>query len=189
MVLRRISRGEGIAALSALALLAVTFVDWYGAEVAGQARRIRLGGGAGAGGSAWQSLDLLPWFLLVVVAVAVGAVALAARGSKRESPVPASAVVAVLGGLATLWILLRILFPPGFGELGGVSVNATLDLGVWLALAAALGIAYGGYRTMGERGTSFAQVADSLSRPSAKPKSRRGPAQPSSRRRSPSSSG
>ncbi len=167
MSLKRVGRGEGIAALSALVLFAVTFVDWYGAEVAGQARRIELGGGAGAGGSAWQSLDLLPWFLLLVVGAAVGAAALSARGSQWRPPVPASAAVAVLGGLATLWILLRIVFPPGFGELGGVAVNATLDLGAWLGLAAAFGVACGGYRAMGERGTSFAQIADDLARPRA----------------------
>ncbi len=193
---RRLSRGEAVAALSALALFVFMFLDWYGAEVAGEARRIKLGGGAGAGGDAWQTLDVISWLLLVVILVAVAAAVLRLRGSKWEPAVPLSAAVAVLGGLATLLVLLRILFPPDFGELGGVGVNATLKLGVWLGLAAAAGIAYGGYRSMAERGTSFAKVADSLSKPGAttKPKRQRrpesrGPARSASKKRSPSSSG
>lgn len=165
MRLGRLQPGEAVAALSALALVGVTFVDWYGSEVAGQVGRIELGGGAGAGGSAWRSLDLLPWFLLLVALATVSAALLAARGTRRRPAVPPSAAVAVLGGLATLWVLLRILFPPAFGDLGGVAVNATVELGAYLGLAAAAGIAYGGYRAMGERGTSFKDVADRLSRP------------------------
>ena len=72
----------------------------------------------------------------------------------------------MLGGLSTLLILFRILVPPELGSLGGVAVNATLELGVFLGLVAAFGIAYGGYRAMGERATSFEQVADDLSRKS-----------------------
>ncbi len=186
----RLKPGEAIAALSALVLLAVTFVGWYGSEVAGQASRIKLGGGAGAGGSAWQSLDLLPWFLLLVALVALGAALLALRGSRWRPAIPLSAAVSVLGGVATLWVLARVLFPPAFGSLGGVPVNATVELGAYLGLAAAAGIAYGGYRAMGERGTSFAEVADGLSRPKPpRGSAPRSPARPSSRRRSPSSSG
>lgn len=179
-ILRRLRPGEAIAAGSAIGLLVVSFVDWYGSEVSGQAARIKLGGGAGAGGSAWQSLDVLPWFLLLASLVALGAAALALRGSHWRPAIPTSAAVAVLGGLATLWVLLRILFPPDFGDLGGVPVNASVELGAWLGLAAAAGVAYGGYRAMGERGTSFSDVADRLSPPRERP---------ASRRRSPSSSG
>ncbi|MGE5408735.1 MAG: hypothetical protein ACM3NV_08985 [Syntrophothermus sp.] len=186
----RLGVGEAIALVAALALFACMFLDWYGAELAGQARRIELGGGAGGGGDAWQTLDLLSWLLLVVILTAVGAAALRLGGSRWRPAVPPSAAVAVLGGLATLLVLLRILFPPDFGQLGGVAVNATPQLGAFLGLAAAAGIAYGGYRAMGERGTSFAKVADELARPrAARPQPRRSPAKPASRRRSRSSSG
>ncbi|MFN8217226.1 MAG: hypothetical protein U0R71_11600 [Solirubrobacterales bacterium] len=160
----RLERGEAIAALAGAALLATTFLDWYGSELAGQARRIKLGGGAGAGGDAWDSLDLLPWLLLLAALVALATAVLALRRSRWRPAVPLDAAVAVLGGAATLWVALRILFPPGFGELGGVAVNATVELGAYLGLAAAAGVAYGGYRALGERGTSFARIADELSR-------------------------
>ena len=167
MKLGRLRRGEAIAAVAAIALLAFTFFDWYGSEVSGQVGRIKLGGEAGLGGDAWSSLDLLPWFLAIVALAALGGALLALRGSKWRPAIPLSAVVAVLGGAAALWVALRILFPPDFGQLGGVTINAKVQLGAYLALAAAAGVAYGGYRAMGERGTSFAKIADELSRPVA----------------------
>jgi hypothetical protein len=162
--LSRLRAGEAIAAVSAVLLFAAMFAEWYGAEVSGQVGTISLGGGTGAGGSAWQTLDLISLVLMLTVVVAVGAVLLRLFGSSWEPAIPPSAAVAVLGGLSTLLVLFRILVPPDFGTLGGVSVNATLQLGVFLGLATAAAIAYGGYRAMGERGTSFEAIANALSR-------------------------
>jgi len=168
--LSRLRAGEAIAAASAIALLVFTFLDWYGAEVSGQVAAISLGGGAGAGGSAWQTLEGVSLVLAANAAVAIGAALLRLSGSHWEPAIPPSAVVAVLGGLSTVLVLLRILIPPDFGDLGGVPINATLKLGAFLGLAAAAGVAYGGYRAMGERGTSFEAIADALSRDRRKPR-------------------
>lgn len=163
MRLDRLRRGETIAALSALLLFGLMFATWYGSEVSGQVSEIE---GAGAGGSAWQTLDLIPLFLMLAITVAVGALLLRLFGSDWKPAIPPGAAVALLGGLATLLVLFRILVPPGFDTLGGVEVEATLKLGAFLGLAASFGIAYGGYRAMGEEGTSFAAVADGLAKPS-----------------------
>jgi hypothetical protein len=190
----RLKAGEAIFLLAAVLLFAFMFLGWYGSEVSGQAGEIRLGGGAGAGGSAWQALDVIPLVLMLTVVAAIGAALLRLSGSRWEPAIPPSVAVAVLAGLSTLLVLFRIIVPPDFGTLGGVTVNATLRLGVFLGLAAAAGVAYGGYRAMGERGTSFARVADELSvkRPAtqAGSKSERPPRSGkfASRRRSPSSS-
>lgn len=93
----------------------------------------------------------------------VGAALLRLRDSKWEPAIPLSAAIAVLGGLSLLLIGFRIVDPPDFGTLGGVTVEATRDLGAFLGFLAAAGIAYGGYRAMGERGTSFAMIAEGLS--------------------------
>lgn len=200
-----LTRGEAIAALSAIALFVFTFLTWYDAEVVGQVREIKLGGGAGAGGNAWQTLEVLPVGVLLTVIVAVGAALLRLAGSKREPAVPLGAAIAVLGGVSTLGVLFRIIAPPDLGNLGGVPLGASVQLGAFLALAAAAGVAYGGYRAMGERGASFAEVAERLSRDhertkrertkvkpkrAPKPKSSRSrrPAKSSSRKQSPSSS-
>ena len=157
----RLRRGEAIAAIAALALFGLMFVSWYGSEVSGQVGRIDFEG-AGGSGSAWQALELIPLVLMATIVVAVGAALLRASGSTWRPAIPAGAAVAVLGGLSTLLVAFRIVFPPDFGTLGGVSVEATLKLGAFLGLIAAAGIAYGGYRAMREEGSSFAAVADGL---------------------------
>lgn len=164
MRLGRLNRGEAIALLAAIGLFAFMFLSWYGSEVSGQAGAIHLAGGTGAGGSAWSTLAAISFVLMLTVTVTVGACLLRALDSSWEPAIPPSAAVAVLGGLSFLLIFLRIVFPPGFGTLGGIAVNATLEPGIFLALAAAAGIAYGGFRAMGQRNTSFARIANGLSR-------------------------
>ncbi|HWW67285.1 MAG TPA: hypothetical protein VNY83_04820, partial [Solirubrobacterales bacterium] len=78
-------------------------------------------------------------------------------------PISMNAVVAVLGGLSVLLILFRIVDPPSFGSFGGVSVEGTVEIGIFLGLIAAAGIAYGGYLAMKEEGASFGDTADRLS--------------------------
>ena len=46
---------------------------------------------------------------------------------------------------------------------GGVSVDASVEFGIFLWLLAAAGIGFGGYRAMQEEGTSFGDAADRLS--------------------------
>lgn len=149
--------GERIAALSALALLGFSFLDWYGAEPAGEAHFP-----TSAGGSAWQTLGPILVVLMATVAAALATAALRVARSKWRPAVPMNALVAVLGGLSALLILFRILVPPGLGDVGGISLDATLSAGAFLSLLAACGVAYGGYRALGEEGNSFATVADAL---------------------------
>jgi hypothetical protein len=162
MKLDRLNRGEAIALIAAIALFVFMFLGWYGSEIAGQAGKIDFGDGAGTGGSAWAALEGISLVLMLTIAVTLGAALLALLDSDWKPAIPPSAAVSVLGGLSFLLILLRILFPPDFGTLGGIAVNATPELGIFLGLAAAAGIFYGGYRAMGLRGTSFAKVADAL---------------------------
>ncbi len=149
--------GERIAALSALCLLAFSFLDWYGSEPAGDAHFP-----TGAGGSAWQTLGPILIVLVATVVAALATAALRLARSKWRPAVPLNAVVAALGGLSTLLILFRIVDPPGFGDVGGIPLEATLSAGVFLSLIAACGIGYGGYRAMGEEGSSFESIADGL---------------------------
>jgi hypothetical protein len=165
--LDRLRRGETIALVAAVLLFACMFFGWYGSEISGQAGTIQFSGAA-VGGSAWQTLSVVSFVLMLTIVVAVGTALLALGGSKWRPAIPPSAVVAVLGGLSTLLVLFRILVPPDLGQLGGIDRNATLELGAFLGLLFAAAIAYGGYRAMGERGTSFAAIGDSLSRDRSK---------------------
>jgi hypothetical protein len=163
--LGRLRRGETIYLVAAILLFVLMFFDWYG--VGWKNGSESLGGviTAVAGGSAWQTLEVLPLFLMLTVAVAVGAALLRLGGSDWKPAIPPGVAVCVLGLLAALGILGRMVSPPDLGGEGiGYSVN--LELGIFLALAAALGVAYGGWRAMADEGTSFADVGKRLEAPS-----------------------
>jgi hypothetical protein len=159
--LDKLSPGEKIAGGSAILLFIFMFFDWFGVEVTG------VGGFSGSvpggGGSAWDALDFIPIVLLVTIVAALVLVGLRLTDSAYEPPVPMSTIVTVLGVISVLLILFRIIDPPSFGDFGGVSVDATLSLGIFLGLIAAGGIAFGGYSTMKEEGITFGDAADRLS--------------------------
>ncbi|HEX6753444.1 MAG TPA: hypothetical protein VF093_07675 [Solirubrobacterales bacterium] len=161
MDLDRLSTGEKIASVSAILLFVFMFFNWFGVEVSG------VGGFSGTisgdGGNAWQALDFIPFVLLATILVALGVAALRLTDADYEPPVSANTVVTVLGVISVLLILFRIVDPPSFGSVGGVSVDATRSIGIFLGLIAAGGIAYGGYSAMREEGMTFGDAADRLS--------------------------
>jgi hypothetical protein len=170
MKLDRLNRGEVIAMVSAVVLFVSMFLDWYGSELINESfTEINLF--FLPGGNAWQTLDLIPVVLMVTVAVTLIFTQLALSDSNWEPAIRPSAVVTVLGGVSFLLILFRILIPPDLEDIGGYNFDVSLKPGIFLGLIAAAGVAYGGFRAMGQRGTSFAKIADELAakqlRPSA----------------------
>jgi hypothetical protein len=160
MDLDKLNTGEKIAGVSAILLFIFMFFDWFGVEVSGAGAFS--GTVPGAGGSAWDALDYIPIVLVITIAAALGLAALRLTDSSYEPPIPASTVVAVLGAVSVVLILFRIVDPPSFGSFGGVSVDATLEVGIFLGLISAAGIAYGGYSAMREEGITFGDAADHL---------------------------
>jgi hypothetical protein len=67
-------------------------------------------------------------------------------------------VVAILGIVSVLLILFRIVDPPNFGSEGIQQFEGTAQLPMFLALAAAAGIAFGGCLAMREEGISLADL-------------------------------
>ncbi|MDX6601045.1 MAG: hypothetical protein QOF13_247 [Solirubrobacterales bacterium] len=160
--LDKLSPGEKIAGGSAILLfIFMFFFDWFGVKVSGV--NGFSGTISGEGGSAWDALEFIRFVLLLTVIGALVLVGLRLSDSTYEPPVPLSTAVTVLGAISVLLILFRIVDPPSFGSFGGVSVDATLSLGIFLGLIAAGGIAYGGYSTMREEGITFGDAADRLS--------------------------
>jgi uncharacterized membrane protein YhaH (DUF805 family) len=156
----RLSTGEKISAVSAVLLFVFMFFDWFGAKVSSVTG---FSGDVPGGGSAWDALDVIPLFLMLAIVVAIGVAVVRLTDADLEPPISMNAIVAALGGLAVLLILYRIIDPPGGGDFGGVTVDTTLKLGIFLGLLAAAGIAYGGYSAMREEGATFGDAADRLS--------------------------
>jgi uncharacterized membrane protein YhaH (DUF805 family) len=157
----RLSTGEKIAGVSAILLFIFMFFDWFSAEVS--VNNGAFVGGASAGGSAWDALEVIPIFLMLAIIAAVAVAVVRLTDADFEPSIPMNAVVAILGALAVILILYRIIDPPGGGSIAGVSVDISPAIGIFLGLIAAAGIAYGGYRAMQEEGSSFGEIGDRFS--------------------------
>lgn len=154
----RLRAGEAIAGACAVVLLVVMFLPWYDLEYTSGTLELLV---VDVGRSGWQTLDGISLFMAIAIVAALGVVAMRLAGSAWKPIIAPGAGVAVLGGLATLLILFRIVAPPSLG-LEGLAFEVAPGLPAFIGLAAALGIAAGGYRAMGAEGTSFAGVADRL---------------------------
>ena len=162
---RGLRTGEAIYLVAAVLLFVLMFFTWYGVTTVSEPGQFTGELTLFAhGGNAWQTLEVLPLLTMLTIAVAIGAALLRLSGSDWKPAIPPAVAVCVLGLLAALGILGRMISPPDLGGEGiGYSVN--LELGIFLALAAALGIAYGGWRAMADEGTSFGAVAKRLESP------------------------
>jgi hypothetical protein len=169
----RLRTGEAIYLVAAILLFILMFFDWYGGKATASGGQLTGVVTGVAGGNAWQTLEVIPLFLMLAIVVAVGAALLRLSGSGWKPAIPPAAAVCVLGGVAAILILIRIISPPGpEGAFSELAFESTLKLAVFLALAAALGIAYGGWRAMAGEGTSFGGIAKRLESPDRRPEKR-----------------
>jgi uncharacterized membrane protein YhaH (DUF805 family) len=160
MEVDRLSTGEKISAVSAILLFIFMFFDWFGAKVSSVSG---FSGSLEGGGSAWDALDVIPIFLMAAIVVALAVAVIRLTDADVEPPFSLNTLVAGLGGLAVILILYRIINPPEGADFGGVSVDITLKIWIFVSLICAAGIAYGGYSAMREEGTTFGDAADRLS--------------------------
>jgi hypothetical protein len=169
----RLRTGEAIYLFAAILLFILMFFDWYGGKATASGEQLSGVVTGAAGGNAWQTLEVIPLFLMLAIVVAVGSALLRLSGSDWKPAIPPAAAVCLLGALAAILILIRIISPPGpEGAFSELAFESTLKLAVFLAFAAALGIAYGGWRAMAAEGTSFGGIAKRLESPDRRPKKR-----------------
>src|SRR5262249_61333036 len=134
-------RGKKISSVSAILLFIFIFFACFGAKVEAEG----FSGSVSGGGSAWDVLDVIPIFLMAAIIVAVAVAVIRLTDADVEPPFSLNTLVAVLGGLAFLLILYRIISPPDIADFGGVSIETTRKFGIFLGLIAPPGIAYGRY--------------------------------------------
>ena len=139
MEANRLSQGQIVAAVSAIALFIISFLPWFG--VGGTAVTV---GGTTIGGSKnfslWEAENPLDIYLLIVILVALVPAALAMLGGGGDAPL-APVATALLGGVGTLLILYQVFDTPG---------SSDRKVGLFLGLIACAGIAIGGYLSMQE---------------------------------------
>jgi hypothetical protein len=155
-MIERPTPGEQVAGIAGLALILTMFLfAWYGVDVPGV--------------NGFDAFDAFgDWFNIILVFAAFAGMELAVFGSGSERmPVSLSVVTTVLGGIATIILLIYIISPPGiptFGE-AAPEIDLSREFGVFLGLVELVALTVGGYMTMQEEGVSFGSAADRLSRP------------------------
>ena len=167
MDLGKLRRGELIAAVAGIVLLiSLFFLDWYAVDI-NLSTPFGDVSGSGLEFGAWDGQGFTGTIAnLVILAAAIAAVGLAlvtATSRTVALPVAASALTAGLGIAAFVMVFLRMVFQPGDNEF------IELRFGIWLALIATAAIAYGGWDSMREEGTSFEDARDQLRNRVAQP--------------------
>jgi hypothetical protein len=135
----RLSQGQLIAAVSAIALFIISFLPWFGISGGVVVQGVGAVGGS-ENFSLWQAENPLDIYLLIVILVALVPAVLALLAGGGEAPL-APFATALLGGVGTLLILYQVFDTPG---------DADRKVGLFLGLIACAGIAVGGYLSMQE---------------------------------------
>jgi hypothetical protein len=119
----RISPSELLAGICGLALLVDLFLPWF------------------EGTDAWEAFTAIDLLLALVGAIAVALPLISAGNSKPDAPITATALTTLGGIVATLLVLFRLLDPPG---------AAPREIGLYLGLLAAVGVAVAAWRAMAD---------------------------------------
>jgi hypothetical protein len=130
MDLTRLRTGELLAGVSAVALLALLFADWFGGE------------------SGWETMTVARVVLVATVLMALTLVVLTVTARPVAMPVAAGVTTVGLAALAVLLVVYRVVVNEP-----GPNAAVDLDPGAYLGLAAVLGIAAGAWRSMGDERT------------------------------------
>jgi hypothetical protein len=135
----RLSQGQMVAAVAAIALFIISFLPWF--SVGGAA--VTLGGttiGGSVNRSMWEFENPLDIYLLIVILVALVPAVLALVGGGGDAPLAPFATT-LLAGVGTLLIFYQL-----FDHGDGVSIK----IGLILGLIATAAITAGGYLSMQE---------------------------------------
>jgi hypothetical protein len=135
--LNKLTQGEKVIAGSAIAFLLFTFFPWYG-----------IGSGSRNG---WDYFlfGVIPLLLAIVMVAQIG-ISRFSETKLPDPPLPWGQIHLILGGLAALLVLLKLLIGDSVG--GGTilgtkipSIDLDRKYGIYLAFLASLGLVAGGY--------------------------------------------
>ena len=168
----RLRPGEIVAAVGAILLfIFMFFFKWYGVGLPSGGEQVLRAMGVDTGGlswNGWHGHTVLRWLMLLTIIAALGLAFLTATQRTVALPVTTAVIVTALAGLLTLLLAYRVVINhPGPDSLVGTKAGA------WLGLLSSALIVYGGYLSMRDEGTSFADAReqaraafDSAARPS-----------------------
>jgi len=149
---KRLRLGELVAGASDALLLVLMFaLPWCG--LTSNLSETASHEGAPTSWNGWNGLLRLCWLLLVTIVAALALIYFQAARKGPGIPIVLSLIVTLLGGLSTLALIYRVLIN---------TPAPTLDqrAGAYLGLLAAIGIAYGGYKSMREESGTDPEALD-----------------------------
>jgi hypothetical protein len=156
----RLNTGERISSVSAILLFTFMFLDWFSVKGSNNSNLLFLIEITRPAESAWEALSYIPFVFLVTVGVTLVVSALRLM-PEAQLPVRTNAMVAILGIASALLILFRIIDPPTFEAEGLITYETTVLFPTFLALSAAVGIAFGGFWATREERLSQAPLSSS----------------------------
>jgi hypothetical protein len=120
MDLRRLRVGEWIVGASGVLLLVALFLPWYGDPSS----------------NAWESFTVLDVILALLALAAISVPVVTAAQRVPALPLAVESLTALFGLLGLILVLIRLVNLPGEAD--------SREIGLWLGLAATLGIFAGG---------------------------------------------
>ena len=142
--------GAAIAGASGVLLVLSLFMTWYefpGAGIGGQVGDVLgLDVAEALTRSGWEAFEVLDVVCVLAGLVAAVRAAVAVLGDDRNPSIPGSVLTLALGAVALLFILYRVVNPPGIG--------LDRELGLWVGTLSAGGIVYGSFLSMQARKTA-----------------------------------
>ena len=113
MDLRRLRPQEWLAGVFGVVLLGSLFLDWFG------------------GRSGWQALAVLDVVLALTAVSALGLLAVTVAHRTQAVSTGAASMIGLTAIVGSVWLLVRVAAPPD---------GAERDVGLWIGLAACLGL-------------------------------------------------
>lgn len=138
MNVRRLRIWEWLTGLAGLALLAVTFLDWYEVRHEETFQTPAAAGVRTVWGpvNAWEALSVLDILIAITAAMAIGVAVMAAVHSTPAVSLALASLLITVGAITTLALLVRALWVPEITT-AGVTVpddDVTRSLGLWLGI-------------------------------------------------------
>jgi len=142
----KLRRGERIAAIAAILLLAAMFLPWFGHASAVERASQEVGFSVGSPEltrTAWEDFEFTDIVMALGAVAALALAVLRMRGAEAKAASGLSRAVTGFASLGLLLVLFTLISPPGDGS----------PRAGWYAGVALLGaLAIGGYFSMGDQG-------------------------------------
>jgi hypothetical protein len=149
---RRLRIGEWIAGIGGVALIGVTFLDWYEVE---SERSFSDGSSAvvlsaKGSASAWEAFTVIDLMLALTAAMGIGVAVMAAVHDTPPVSLALASLLGLVGLVATIAVVVRAIALPEFSVDGATIPDDAVSIGagLWLGLAAVAATTVGAFVSM-----------------------------------------